>query len=386
MKAIIKKLVLAILCVTSLSTSAQKAEPVYSVTRQVHNFDWYEQQAKAWKQEINNGTKDKMAWVYFFEANRMAKIFCDSKQWESKQGDYFMPLDKIIELAENAIPTSFELFYLKINDSKAGSGSGEEYILKAQEIKPFDKLLLPWLLNHYIFTNDKANIELTCKKWFESNEMPQEILITAYNNLVSLDQNAILLVYGDNDTYPCWILQNARKIRPDVLVLSLPLAARIDTYRERLFKEYGIPQLTFKGDSDRTDQNIFRHLIETVHDKSIYVSVYADQSVYKDYADKMYLTGMSFKYSKKPFDNLAVLRNNVENKFMLDFLKQTFYNNDAQDVVNMMNAGYFAVFLKLYENYHLCGEATKAKKIKELAKTLSQNTANGKAWMQYFEK
>jgi len=386
MKTTFKKLVLVILCVISVSIFAQKPEPIYSITRQIHDFEWYEQQAKAWKLEIDNGTKDKMAWVYFYQANRMAKNFFDSKKWESKQGDYFIPEDKIIELADKAIPNSFELFYLKANDNKAGSGSGAEYIMKAQEIKPFDQILLPWLLNYYQFKNDKANIELTCKKWFESNEMPQEMLITAYNNLISLDQNAILLVYGDNDTYPCWVLQNVQRIRPDVIVISIPLITKIDSYREQLFKEYGIPQLTLKEDSDRTYQKIVKHLIENVHDKSIYVSIYAAQEVYKDYTDKMYLTGLSFKYSKKPFDNLAVLRNNVENKFMLDFLKQTFYNNYAQDVVNQMNFGYLAIFLKLYEQYNLSGEKIKAQKIKELAKTVSSRTEYGTKWMQYFEK
>jgi len=78
------------------------------------------------------------------------------------------------------------------------------------------------------------------------------------------------------------VLQNAQKIRPDVIVISIPLVTEIDSYREQLFKEYGIPQLTFKGDSDRTNQRIVKHLIENVHDKSIYVSVYAAQEVYKD--------------------------------------------------------------------------------------------------------
>ncbi|HEY6913053.1 MAG TPA: hypothetical protein VI413_00115, partial [Paludibacter sp.] len=99
------KLILGVLLTAlSLQGFAQKPEPVYSVVRQIHDFDWYEQQAKAWKQEIDRGTTDKMAWVYWFMANRMACRFCDQKKWESKVGDYFIPQTKLIEMAENAIP------------------------------------------------------------------------------------------------------------------------------------------------------------------------------------------------------------------------------------------------------------------------------------------
>jgi len=384
MKTSVKLILCLMLTFLSMQAFSQQPEPVFSIIRQIHDFNWYEQQAKAWKQEIDRGTTDKMAWVYWFRANRMAEMFCSSKEWESKKGDYLASQDKIINQAEKAIPNSFELYFLKAHDKSAGNDTGAANIMKAQEIKPFDKLILPWLLNHYEFENDKANIELTCKKWFESNEMPQELLTTAYNNLISLDQNAILIVNGDNDTYPYWILQNVQKIRQDVLVLNVSLAL-IDSYRERLFKEDEIPLLKIKNDSDRVSQTLVKHIIKNIHDRSIYVSIFVDSDIYKDYETKMYLTGLSFKYSEKQFDNLAVIRNNVENKFMLDYLKQTFYNNYAQSVVNQMNTGYLAVFLKLYENYQLSGEILKARKLKELATTVAENSGNTE-WLKYFEK
>lgn len=363
---------------------AQKPEPVYSIVRQIHDFDWYEQQAKAWKQEIDNGTTNTMAWHYWFEANRMAANFCDRKKWESKKGDYFVDRKKIIELAEKAIPNSFELNFMKIYDDRAGSGTGEAFIMKAQQIRPYDRLLLPWLVNFYLFKNDKANLELTCKKWFDSNEMPQELLITAYNNLISLDQNAILVTNGDNDTYPYWVLQQAQGIRPDVLVINVSLAVN-QSYREWTFKEFGIPQINLKNDSNLTSEKNFKHLVENVKNKPIYISIFVGENVFKEYIDKTYLTGLSYKYSAKPFDNMAELRNNIENKYMLDFLKRSFYNNYAQSMVNMVNGGYLPIFLKLHEHYVLSGETVKAAKLKELAKTVAINTGNTQ-WMKYFEK
>lgn len=374
------------LSVFALQSYAQKPEPVYSIVRQEHNFDWYEQQAKVWKQEIDKSTNDAMAWVYWYEANRMACNFCDSVKWESKKGDYFVSKEVIVEMAEKAIPNSFELYFLKtkyynfISDKK----TSEEYLLKAQEIRPYDNLLFPLLTNYYLFKNDKLNLELTCKKWFESNETPQEMLTTAYNMLVSLDQNAILITHGDNDVYPCLILQNALKIRPDVQVIAIGMI-RKNKYAEQVCKEIDIKTFAFENDSNKKQQTFFKHLVENTN-RPIYVSIFTESDVYKNYEKNMYLTGLTLKYSPKPFNNMAVLRNNVENKFMLDFLKRTFYNNYAQSAVNLMNNGYLVSFQKLYEYYKLSGENNKAQKIKELAISVAKKSNGAEYWLQFFEK
>ena len=389
MKKVIRFILLTTFIIVGVSGFAQKPQPVYSVVRQVQDFDWYEAQAKAWKQEIDKGTTNPMAWVYWNEANRMAAYFCDSEEkWKSKLGDYFVSnMETIVESAEKHIPNTFEYYYLKMRSQSFNEIDGNEndfeyFMFKAQEIRPYDDLLLSFLLNHYVLKNDKANIELVCKKWYESNEIPQEILTTLYNMLISLDKNAVLLVYGDNDTYPAWVLQNAKNIRPDVLIINVSFAYGIPEYRKTIFEEHKIKPLN----EDRiTMQQFFKHLVENLKNRSLYVSVFAGEDMYKEYSDKMYFTGLAFKYSPKPFDNLAVLRDNVENKFLLDFLKQNFHNPYAQSAVNQMSLGYMPAFLQLYNYYKKTKEADKAKKIKELATTVAQNAEVTK-WLDEFEK
>jgi hypothetical protein len=382
MKTSMKLILGLLLTALSLQAFAQKPEPVYSIVRQVHNFDWYEQQAKAWKQEIDRGTTDKMAWVNYYRANRMIRFF-SAEKLSNNTAPYLKPLDEIIKMAEKAIPNSFELYFLEAYENGCYTEKGRENLMKAQNLRPFDSMMLSDLTNYYQIKNDKANVELTCKKWLESSETPEGLLTSTYNKLMSVEPNAILLVNGDNDTYPIWILQNAKKIRTDVLVLNVSLLG-IDEYRDWLFKENNIPVL--KTNKPLGTIEITKYIIETIKDRPVYASIQLDDAYYKSYTDKMYLVGLAFKYSEKPFDNLAALQNNFENKFLLDDLKIDFRNDYARTVVNQSNLSYLAVFLKLYEHYIQCGETQKAQRLKELAKTVGEKSSVATEWMKYFEK
>jgi plasmid replication initiation protein len=146
----------------------------------------------------------------------------------------------------------------------------------------------------------------------------------------------------------------------------------IPKYRKIIFEEHKIKPLN--EEDCTTPQQFFKHLVENLKNRPLYVSAFVWKDMYKEYSDKMYFTGLTFKYSPKPFNNLAVLRDNVENKFLLDFLKQSFHNDYAQSAVNQMNASYLPAFLQLYKHYKQTGEKDKAKKIKELATTVAQNS------------
>ena len=68
----------------------------------------------------------------------------------------------------------------------------------------------------------------------------------AYSSLKSLPINDILFVYGDNDTYPVWAIQETEKFRDDVKVVNFTLLStpwNIDQVKRRTYNAMPVPSL-----------------------------------------------------------------------------------------------------------------------------------------------
>jgi hypothetical protein len=74
----------------------------------------------------------------------------------------------------------------------------------------YSVVLLPFVLNVSVASRRGADAQL-----------PRDF---AYNLLQSVEPYGILFVYGDNDTFPLWYLQEVEAVRQDVAVVNLSLA------------------------------------------------------------------------------------------------------------------------------------------------------------------
>ncbi|RMZ58263.1 DUF2723 domain-containing protein [Chryseobacterium nematophagum] len=83
----------------------------------------------------------------------------------------------------------------------------------------------------------------------------------AYSVLKSLPKEDILFVYGDNDTYPVWAIQETEQFRDDVKVVNFTLAStpwNIDQIRRRTYNANAIPsQLTHDDYRDGVNDQIY---------------------------------------------------------------------------------------------------------------------------------
>lgn len=83
----------------------------------------------------------------------------------------------------------------------------------------------------------------------------------AYSTLKSLPKDDILFVYGDNDTYPIWGMQETSGLRDDVKVVNFTLLAtpwNIDQVKRKTYNSKPIPsQLTHEDYRDGSNDQIY---------------------------------------------------------------------------------------------------------------------------------
>jgi hypothetical protein len=93
----------------------------------------------------------------------------------------------------------------------------------------------------------------------------------------------------------------------------------------------------------------------------------------------LYLVGLVLEYSSDNIDNIASLRNNFENNYSLDYIRNRFEYDISAELVDRMNINYLPGIFKLYEHYSQSGDLTNAKKMKDLGLIIAQK--GGQGWL-----
>ena len=76
-----------------------------------------------------------------------------------------------------------------------------KYLLEAARIEPDNTKLFADLMIHYEITGDKHQFDAMCEKLYNNSELPPPLMNWGYNLLSELEEDAIVYVRGDNDTY-----------------------------------------------------------------------------------------------------------------------------------------------------------------------------------------
>lgn len=364
-----------ILSITSLAVclaicsvaNAQTRHKVVSLVKQQQTNEWYAEQAKLWGDYLKSHQKDADAWLNYYTANRMLKIQAQTKTQED--------LDELLVEMKKAIPNAFEYHYICYwNDGFRKSEENFPHLQKAYEIAPNRPETYDDFFSYYLVRNDQTKLKELAEKWMKSNDISAGIYAWNYNMLMSCEPNAILITHGDNDTYPALILQLAKNIRPDIVVMNNSLML-VDGYRNAHFAKAGIAPLeldfsTFKS-YEELDSTLYGHIIKNRGERPLYFGLGFNPEKLPLLNDKVYNVGMAHKYCEVKFDNIAVIKKNFEKYFLLDYLKHSFTNDISHGVVTYMSANYLAAMLTLY-NHYIESEDPKAEELKGLINKIAE--------------
>ncbi|WP_343634972.1 SUMF1/EgtB/PvdO family nonheme iron enzyme [Fluviicola sp.] len=343
----------------------QKPETVYSIAKEERGIKWYEDQLKLWKAEVDKNPGDGNAWSNYYAAARALR---NTTPHDSEQRKKYRDLcAQIPAEVQKAMPNTFEGYFIPFIENE-GAWGNPEGLLKAAAIDPDDPRLLDEMLIHFAMERNQEQFDLYGQKMFAINELPVGLLNWGYNVMSELDENAVLFTCGDNDTYAAWIMQAVKKMRKDVTVVNTSLI-ELEGYRNRLLKELGYPPLTLKEATTdeeylQNKDKIYRHFFQGK--RPVYVATTAINQFEKGFGDKLYLTGLAYKYSESNFDNTTVIRRNYEKRYLLDYLKEVFACNIGDLKAMEFNGMYVPSMIKLYQHYDESEETLKKQNLELL--------------------
>lgn len=361
------------------SAYAQKAEPVYSFVTEMKSPDWYKQQIKAWKTEIEKDKTNGLAWYYYYYATRNlhktdpSDTRADTLKSQERQ--------KLVDQMGKAIPNSYE-YHLCMYKEHANDPEYDKHLQKVYELGEDRIEHIDQVINDAVLSRDigKRN-EALVKKW-KAGLLSPGMANYNMNVLKGLSENAILITVGDNDTYPAWFVQ-AQGIRPDVQILNTSLLM-VDSYREAVCKELGIENITINWGAKPTDPdhvfNFNGKLINALknnekgYDVYIGATAMGNKSLIEEHEDSLYLVGLAYKYCSKIIDEKAIMRRNYEQNYSLDYLLNTFYLDKSEWLVKQVNQNYLVSMFKLYSHYHECGDMQKKEWIKAYIVEIAKGT------------
>lgn len=380
-------LILSLSILFSLSCFAQNDRPEVPITfvDVTWKSDKYQQLQKDWEVFLKKNKKDEQAWesyyqsaYYKFKTSRFCK---DSIQLGSQE-----ELKEIMVKMEKAIPDTYTYYKLMYKNGGQNHTNGH-YLEKAYAIDPDNPSIYGLLIAYYDLTRDLDKKEIIYKKLIPHREtLVEDYKLTyGYNTLITCEKNAILIGQGDNHIYPTEYLIFAKGIRPDVTVINQSFF-QIDFYYSAILKEYNIPEYTKTLDSfykqfpenPREGYYAFcndriKHFISNLKDRPVYFPANFTKTITNAFKEDLYLIGITYKYSTTSFDNMAILKRNMEQKILLDILKVDLQGLSENSHSHVMNSVYLKPLSELFQHYYLSGEKGKSDQYKKLIYNIVDN-------------
>jgi hypothetical protein len=287
----------------------------------------------------------------------------------------------IVKLMSEHIPETFTYYYVAGSTGGVDPSAGQD-LLKAYEINPdfdgidSDVVTLAQSKSDTLL-RQKAN-----KKWFSKNTFSQGLLTYAYNVMMSVDENAILFTEHDNDSYPIWMLQDAKNIRRDVTVINIDFLI-LDSYREKIFNELNLIPINLQSHNITNYglnwETIVNHiLVNYKNNRPLYLAQTLNSNLYKNHKTDLYTSGLTLRHSKKSINLIKKNKVLVENTFLLDYLKIGFTDDISQNSVKSQNLNYLKSFKIVYEDYKKTKQFDKVKALRKYTLYIADNQIEAK--------
>ncbi|MEL7163437.1 MAG: hypothetical protein AAFN92_21950, partial [Bacteroidota bacterium] len=273
-----------------LATSAFPP-PFESVMYAQYESTYYDQQAAAWEALATSACGTDDAWWQYYK----------TAQYSNRFGNGDHDLDAILAAAEKACdPNGFDLQYIRF----AHERDPEEryaHLLRAVAADSSRIEASTGLSGYYTVRGMEEKRHELLRRMHAKRPLPAGLVEYNYNQLQSVGENGILITHGDADTFPSWLLQSAYGVRKDVLVVNLYLLLGFPSYQEHIRELLGVEKLFAAPTRDA--KSLMDQLAE--YERPVHVAATGRAQLTDIPAERLYLTGLTFRYSKTPINNLG---------------------------------------------------------------------------------
>jgi hypothetical protein len=344
-------------------------EKQISFAREKKTHAYYVRQAELWWAQVQRDQHSETNWFNYYRACRNAQGSADWKEDFVKESSALRLGADIVALMKTHIPDTFTYYF--VAGSTGGVASEGELLLKAYRLNPDFEGIHATLVTHATTTGNAALRQEVNERWFKRNELSPNLLTYAYNVLASLEPGAILLTEHDNDTFPLWMLQDAKHIRPDVSVLNIDFLLD-EHFRTATFQKLRIQPLALGAihvnEYAHNWEKVVHHFVTAfTTDKPLYLAMSLSPTRYEGLTAKMYPTGLAWRYSQQRVATEALNRTLFEQQFLWDYIQASFTDDISQKFVNDLNANYLLMLHECHTYYQRTKQATNLQKVDTLA-------------------
>ena len=304
----------------STATAQTKGVRVESPIVTEKDFMWYAKQKSIWKTLTEHNPHDETAWLNYYNAARYMAWFYDNQNDSTAK--------EVVREMEAVIPDSYMFNFCAYRESVQGKGYGDpkKYAEAALAKLPDEMQFFDydnWVC-YLAMQGDEARMKPLAKRYFDSGIYSEAVLRYSYNELAGMDESGIYIANGDAAIIPKWLIQEGMGMHKDKTIVCASFLA-VKEYREWLCKKLGVVD-PIHEEPYWTDESCNALLQEVInkYGNKVYFSTTTPSSTMEPWKNNLYNEGLLLKYSKKPYDNLAVKRRNVEERYMLEYLLVSF--------------------------------------------------------------
>lgn len=360
---------LILLVLIPLVDFAAVPERILPKTLVIKPVAWYASQKQAWADEVKQSNSPQ-AWFNYYAAS----AFAQSSREE---------LASVINGMTSTIPDTYE-YLLARSWHDAFTPAAYMSLQKAYALKPEQPETYGLMQLYAEFVLDEASRKQFSKTLRASAQISPTLLNYSYNVLMSLEPGAVLLTEGESTTTPLFVLQDALNVRTDVIVLNLEMLNNAD-YVQRKFEQARLNPVAVNETVLNKSAWICAHLPQANTSKKFYYALTVSKNNIQSIKEYLYVVGLASVHSLSSPDNVELIRDNLEKKFLLDYLQVNFNGEVDSDAGRAFSSNYLLPMILLYESYQKAGQTEKAKNLRAIMEKIATDTGTREMILNYLD-